>query len=160
MTTSPVNAHESKSEKVVIQFGEELIKGYLESPTWNTIEELLRNAPDSPPKIFRIRRLGSDVVEDIPTENAKAVFYLNNFDGDFEHRPLQFHTRAPIVHGIWVRLEFFDGEVMEGIVHNSIRYLVDPGFFLQPTDPGSNNRLVYVMKSGLKDYRVLGMRKL
>jgi hypothetical protein len=160
MTTSPVNAHESKSEKVVIQFGEELIKGYLESPTWNTIEELLRNAPDSPPKIFRIRRLGSDVVEDIPTENAKAVFYVNNFDGDFEHRPLQFHTRAPIVHGIWVRLEFFDGEVMEGIVHNSIRYLVDPGFFLQPTDPGSNNRLVYVMKSGLKDYRVLGMRKL
>jgi hypothetical protein len=160
MTTSPVNGHESKSEKVVIQFGDELIKGYLESQTWNTIEELLRNAPDSPPKIFRVRRLGSDVVEDIPTENAKAIFYVNNFDGDFEHKPLQFHTRAPIVHGIWVRLEFFDGEVMEGIVHNSIRYLVDPGFFLQPTDPGSNNRLVYVMKSGLKDYRVLGMRKL
>jgi hypothetical protein len=160
MTTPSVNGHESKSEKVVIQFGEELIKGYLVSQTWNTIEELLRNAPDSPPKIFRVRRLGSDVVEDIPTENAKAVFYVNNFDGDFEHKPLQFHTRAPIVHGIWVRLEFFDGEVMEGIVHNSIRYLVDPGFFLQPTDPGSNNRLVYVMKSGLKDYRVLGMRKL
>lgn len=160
MTTPSVNGHESKSEKVVIQFGEELIKGYLVSQTWNTIEELLRNAPDSPPKIFRVRRLGSDVVEDIPTENAKAVFYVNNFDGDFEHKPLQFHTRAPIVHGIWVRVEFFDGEVMEGIVHNSIRYLVDPGFFLQPTDPGSNNRLVYVMKSGLKDYRVLGMRKL
>lgn len=160
MITPSVNGHESKSEKVVIQFGEELIKGYLVSQTWNTIEELLRNAPDSPPKIFRVRRLGSDVVEDIPTENAKAVFYVNNFDGDFEHKPLQFHTRAPIVHGIWVRLEFFDGEVMEGIVHNSIRYLVDPGFFLQPTDPGSNNRLVYVMKSGLKDYRVLGMRKL
>jgi hypothetical protein len=160
MTTSIVHGHESKSEKVVIQFGDELIKGYLESQTWNTIEELLRNAPDSPPKIFRVRRLGSDVVEEIPTENAKAVFYVNNFDGDFEHKPLQFHTRAPIVHGIWVRLEFFDGEVMEGIVHNSIRYLVDPGFFLRPTDPGSNNRLVYVMKSGLKDYRVLGMRKL
>ncbi len=160
MTTSIVHGHESKSEKVVIQFGDELIKGYLESQTWNTIEELLRNAPDSPPKIFRVRRLGSDVVEEIPTENAKAVFYVNNFDGDFEHKPLQFHTRAPIVHGIWVRLEFFDGEVMEGIVHSSIRYLVDPGFFLRPTDPGSNNRLVYVMKSGLKDYRVLGMRKL
>src|ERR1700733_6106154 len=121
MTTSIVHGHESKSEKVVIQFGDELIKGYLESQTWNTIEELLRNAPDSPPKIFRVRRLGSDVVEEIPTENAKAVFYVNNFDGDFEHKPLQFHTRAPIVHGIWVRLEFFDGEVMEGIVHNSIR---------------------------------------
>jgi hypothetical protein len=49
---------------------------------------------------------------------------------------------------------------MEGIVHNSIRYLIDPGFFLRPTDPGSNNKLVYVMKTWLKDHRVLGMRKL
>jgi hypothetical protein len=58
-----------------------------------------------------------------------------------------------------VRLQFRDGEVMEGIIYNSIRYLVDPGFFLLPTDPDSNNRLVYVRKSWLSDYRVLGMRR-
>jgi hypothetical protein len=66
----------------------------------------------------------------------------------------------PIVHGIWVRVEFLDGEVMEGIVHNTLRFLVDPGFFLIPSDPDSNNRLVYVMKSWLRDHRVLGVRKL
>jgi hypothetical protein len=49
---------------------------------------------------------------------------------------------------------------MEGIVYNSIRYLIDPGFFLLPTDPGSNNKLVYVLKSWLVDHRILGMRKL
>ena len=59
-----------------------------------------------------------------------------------------------------MRVEFLDGEVMEGIVHNTLRFLVDPGFFLVPTDPDSNNRLVYVMKSWLKDHRVLGVRKL
>jgi hypothetical protein len=37
---------------------------------------------------------------------------------------------------------------------------VDPGFFLLPTDPDSNNKLVYVLKSWLVDHRVLGMRKL
>jgi hypothetical protein len=37
---------------------------------------------------------------------------------------------------------------------------VDPGFFVLPTDPGSNNKLAYVMKSWLVDHRVLGMRKL
>jgi hypothetical protein len=66
----------------------------------------------------------------------------------------------PIVHGIWVRVEFLDGEVMEGIVHNTLRFLVDPGFFLIPSDTDSNNRLVYVMKSWLRDHRVLGVRKL
>jgi hypothetical protein len=83
----------------------------------------------------------------------------NSFEGDSDHKELNFHSRAPIVHGIWVRLQFRDGEVMEGIIYNSIRYLVDPGFFLLPTDPDSNNRLVYVRKSWLADYRVLGMRK-
>lgn len=149
-----------RSEKVVIQFGAKRIKGYLESPIWNTIEELLSNAPPSSPEIFRIRLLESDTVEEIATRDVKAVFYVNTFDGDPEHKDLNFHSRAPIVHGIWMRLQFLDGEVMEGIVYNSLRYLVDPGFFLLPTDPDSNNKLVYVLKSWLVDHRVLGMRKL
>jgi len=152
--------HGPKSEKIVIQFGDRTVKGYLETKTWNTIEELLQNAPHTPPETFRVRHLLTDRIEEIPTGKAKAVFYVNSFEGNERHEPLNFHTRAPIVHGIWVRLLFLDGEVMEGIVHNSIHYLIDPGFFVQPTDPGSNNRLVYVMKSWLKDYRVLGIRKL
>jgi len=59
-----------------------------------------------------------------------------------------------------MRLQFVDGEVMEGIVYNSLRYLIDPGFFLLPTDPDSNNKVVYVRKNRLVDLRVLGMRKL
>jgi uncharacterized protein DUF6982 len=150
----------SRLQKVVIQFGDSIAKGYLEPQRFNSIEEILRNAPDSPPRSFRVRLVGSDTVQEISTTDAKAVFYVNDFEGDREHRPLQFHTPSPIVHGIWVRVEFLDGEVMEGIVHNSLRFLVDPGFFLVPTDPDSNNQLVYVMKSWLKDHRVLGVRKL
>lgn len=149
-----------RPEKVVIQFGTKTVKGYLDSPAWNTIEGLLGNAPTSPPEIFCVRLLDSDVVEEIPVKEIKAVFYVNSFDGDSDHKQLNFHTRAPIVHGIWMRLQFLDGEVMEGIVFNSIRYLVDPGFFFLPTDPGSNNKLVYVLKNWLVDHRVLGIRKL
>ena len=107
-----------------------------------------------------MRSLETDIVEDILAEEIKAVFYVNSFDGDSKHEILNFHSRAPIVHGIWMRLQFLNGEVMEGIVYNSIRYLVDPGFFLLPTDPDSNNRLVYVRKNWLADHRILGMRKL
>jgi hypothetical protein len=149
-----------KSERVVIQFGTRTLKGHLESPVWNTIEELLSNAPDKSPEMFRIRHLDSDVVEEVPTDGIKAVFYVNTFDGDAEHKQLNFHTRVPVAQGIWMRLQFRDGEVMEGIVYNSLRYLVDPGFFLLPTDPDSNNKLVYVVKNWLVDHRVLGMRKI
>ena len=155
-----IETNSPRPEKVVIQFGTKTIKGYLESPPWNTIEELLSNAPPSSPETFHIRRLESHVVEEISVKDVKAVFYVNSFEGDSDHKHLNFHTRAPIVHGIWMRFQFLDGEVMEGIVFNSIRYLVDPGFFLLPTDPDSNNKLVYVVKSWLVDHRVLGMRKL
>jgi hypothetical protein len=150
----------SHLQKVVIQFGDSVVKGYLEPQSWDSIEGVLSNAPDSPPRFFRVRPLDSDTIQEISTANAKAVFYVNDFDGDRHHRPLQFHSPLPIVHGIWVRVEFLDGEVMEGIVHNTLSFVVDPGFFLVPTDPDSNNQLVYVMKSWLKDHRVLGVRKL
>jgi len=156
--TDMIETNATKSEKVVIQCGARTIKGYLESPVWNTIEELLSNAPHKAPETFRIRRLDSDVFEEISTADVKAVFYVNSFEGDSDHKHLNFHTRAPIVHGIWMRFQFLDGEVMEGIVYNSIRYLVDPGFFLLPTDPGTNNKLIYVSKNRLADHCVLDTR--
>jgi len=149
-----------RSEKVVVQLGSRTIRGYLDSLPCNTVEELLSHAPHGSPDSFKVRRIESDEVEEISAKDIKAVFYVNTFEGDSDHKELNFHSRAPIVHGIWVRVQFLDGEVMEGIVYNSIRYLVDPGFFLLPTDPDSNNRLVYVRKSWLADHRVLGIRKL
>lgn len=155
-----VEKNEPKLEKIVIQFGCHTVKGYLDSPVWNTIQDLLSNAPPSSPESFRIRHFDSDVVEEIPVKNAKAVFYVNSFEGDSNHKNLNFHTHVPTVHGIWMRFQFLDGEVIEGIVFNSLRYLIDPGFFVLPTDPGSNNKLIYVVKSSLADHRVLGLRKI
>jgi len=150
----------TKSEKVVIQFGTRTVKGYLESPAWNTIEELLSGAPLSTPETLHVRLFDSNAVEEISINDVKAIFYVHNFDGDANHKEMSFYGKSPIVHGIWMRVQFLDGEVIEGIVHNSIRYLLDPGFFLVPTHPGSNNKLIYVSKSQLIDHRVLGTRNL
>lgn len=148
----------TKSEKVVIQFGARTLKGYLETPVWNTIEDLLSSAPPSSPETLRVRLLESNTVEEISINDVKAIFYVHSFDGNAKHKELSFYGNSSIVQGIWMRVQFLDGEIVEGIVHNSIRYLVDPGFFLQPTDPHSNNKLIYVSKSRLADHCVLGTR--
>jgi hypothetical protein len=160
LTLVPGDLKLSGLQKVVIQLGSSTIKGYLESPEQSTIEELLSSDACRVSGVIRVRRLDSDVVEAISTTDIKAIFYVTCFDGNSDHNPLNFHSGVSVVPGIWVRLKFVDGEVMEGIVSNSIRYLVDPGFFLRPTDPDSNNKLVYVVKSWLADHCVLGMRKL
>ena len=150
----------SRSEKVVIRTSNALIKGYLETRVFKDVEDLLVRAPQGSPDVFRVQQSDTGVVEDVAVKDAKAVFFVKTFEGNERHNELKFHTRAPILHGIWVRVEFNDGEVMEGIVHNSIHYLVDSGFFLLPTDPGSNNKLVYIVKKGLRDCRVLGVRSI
>jgi hypothetical protein len=97
-------------------------------------------------------------VQDVPTKDAKAVFFVKTFDGDLRHRALHFHEHAPIVPGLWVRVYFYDGEMIEGIISNTRDFVLEKGFFLRPTDPNGNNKLVYVLKGGLKDFHVLGMR--
>ena len=124
------------------------------------MEELLSVPPDSPPSSFRIRDLETNDIKEIASEDVTAVFYVKSFDGKPEHKVLNFHSHVPTIDGIWMRLEFGNGEVMEGLVYNSLRYLIDPGFFLLPTDPESNNKLVYVMKKSIVDHRVLGIRQL
>ena len=147
-------------EKVVIRMGSEVIKGFLESRAGDSLDALLRNATADPPALLRVRRLADDSIQEISIEDTKAVFYVKDFDGDRQHKHLRFYKGAPIIHGVWIRLEFTDGEIMEGLVYNTLRFLVDPGFFILPTDPYSNNRLVYVVKSWLKECRVLGLRNI
>jgi len=147
-------------EKVVIRVGNEVIKGFLESRPGDSLDALLRNATADPPAVLRVRRVADSSIQEIPITSTKAVFYVKDFEGDREHKNLRFYKGAPIIHGVWIRLEFTDGEIMEGLVHNTIRFLVDPGFFILPSDPYSNNRLAYVVKSWLKECRVLGLRNI
>jgi len=156
--TAEVAHDEPVWHKIVIRFATQVIRAYLSSHTYGTIQELSHSISQGPPKTLQIRRHGSDQIEEINVEDAKAVFHVNSFDGDRRRRDLRFHTHAPIIHGIWMRLEFYDGEVMEGITQNTIHYIVNPGILLYPTDPGSNNQLAYVMKRHLKDVQILGLR--
>lgn len=150
----------SHSEKVVIQFGNRAVKGYFEPAEQIAIERQLENAADLDLGSIRIRHADSDLVEVVQGKDIKAIFFVNSFEGNAGHKHLNFSSRAPVVDGIWMRVKFRDGEVMEGIVSNTLHYLVAPGFLMLPTDPGSNNKLVYVVKSWLVDHRVLGMRKM
>jgi hypothetical protein len=144
--------------RVVIRYENHAIRGLVETGDLGSIEQLLRNDPVYPLDSIRLKLLDTGAVEDVPTRDAKAVFFVKTFDGDLRHRALHFHEHAPIVPGLWVRVYFYDGEMIEGIISNTRDFVLETGFFLRPTDPNGNNTLVYVLKGGLKDFHVLGMR--
>lgn len=159
-TASPRESNLPLSEPVVIRCGARLVKGYLESPHWNSADRAVQISSERVCDVFRIRHLESNVVEEFPADEIKAVFFVSNLNGESDHNSLRFHALEPILPGIWVQVQFLDGEVIEGIVENSMRFLTEPGFFLRPTDPGGNNKLIYVMKSWLAEHHVLGLTQL
>src|SRR5262249_5869875 len=134
-----------------------LIKGFIED--WPDAANLRsQSAYIVPPDRVRVRKEGSKESIDVRLDEIKALFFVKSFEGSKVYNEVKFFTAHPEVPGLWVRLKFKDNEATEGVVFNSLHFLVNPGFFLKPPDPGSNNELVYVRKRSLADFKILGVR--
>ncbi len=142
--------------KAVIHLADKtLVKGYLKghTSTWNGL---------GPGHVPLPEKFELNLVEGgsatICLGQAKAVFFVREFQGQPAYNELRFFKTVPEFRGLWVRLRFMDGEVTEGLVHNSLPLLIGPGFFLKPPDPQSNNKMIYALKKRLADFQVMGLR--
>ena len=93
--------------------------------------------------------------ETFSMDKLKAVFFVKDFQGNPEYDEIKFLNKQSVSSMIWVRVEFFDGEVLEGKILNTMELLSSPGFYLSPSDQDTNNKRVYVVKSSLKNFTVL-----
>ena len=139
-------------DKVIVQFGNRVVRGYVDKEEWPPDKELTAGTFTAP-----IRSAEDEEGSEVSLIGAKSVFFVKTFTGK-PHEDLRFHDNVPPVDCIWVRVVFHDGEVIEGLVRNSCHFVSRPGFFMIPTDPEGNNWLIYVIKESLKDLRVLGLR--
>jgi preprotein translocase subunit SecF len=144
--------------KVVIRFEDHAVRGFAQASEIGTVEQLLRNDPQHSLESVRVTLPESGEVKQVEVADAKAIFFVKTFDGDLRHRALHFHEHAPVMQGLWIRVRFQDGEAIEGIISNTHDHVLGQGFFMMPTDPNGNNKLIYVLKSRLKDFNVLGIR--
>jgi hypothetical protein len=94
----------------------------------------------------------------VPVDTLKALYFVKSFEGDAAYAETKFFNPAPKIEGLWVHVTFGDGETTEGIVSNNIGFVNDAGFLMKPPDPLSNNHAVYVLKSALTHFRVVGVR--
>ncbi|MFQ5778319.1 MAG: hypothetical protein ACE5IP_09975 [Terriglobia bacterium] len=134
-----------------------LVKGYTDVVPSLSPEELLQRSPAALPQKITLQAAETRKRVTVPMKSLKALFFVKTFEGKGEYREVKFFDGNPSIEGLWVRMRFFDSEFTEGVVHNSLHYLLNPGFFLKPPDPESNNRMVYVVKSALIEFRVMGV---
>ena len=129
-----------------------LIKGLLE---WDSSSGHL--VPPSPlPGILHIRGEASGEYHLIPAGETKAVFFVKRHEGAHDHDEVKFFSEIAAT-DLWIRIKFVDGEVLEGQTENDTRLLVEPGIWLRPFDSTGNNVLVYVAKSSVVEFHVMGV---
>ncbi len=133
----------STSKKVLIRrFDRDTVAGFVNPQSWQQdagLEVLSQQG----------------VVMLIPYQHVKAVYFVRDFAESPAEAPV-FNTR-PKMHGVWVRLRFRDGELMDGLVPNNLLHIEPNGFTLVPPNPTSNQQRVFVPRAALEEVTVLGV---
>ncbi|MGB3479326.1 MAG: hypothetical protein WBB67_09210 [bacterium] len=100
-----------------------------------------------------VKSEGQDRSLAVKMANLKAVFFVKELHGMDKDRPVVKRDFADLkdqkLIGKKVRVEFLDGEVLNGI---TLGYSPQRrGFFLTPIDPESNNERIFAVLSAVKD---------
>jgi hypothetical protein len=91
----------------------------------------------------------------LPYEEVKSVCFVRDFESETDSGRI-FMTR-PKLEGLWIRMAFRDGEVMDGILPNNLLIWEAAGFTVTPPEPDANNQKVFVPRQALKSVQVLGV---
>ena len=147
------SANRIAGELVVVQKVDgSLTKGTLECAVGSS-----HVIPSSPlPAVLHVRGSTPGECTLITTSEAKAVFFVKQHEGNQDYEEVRFFSEVAAT-DVWIRIRFADGEVIEGQAENDRRLLVDPGVWLKPLDSTSNNTLIYVPKSAVVEFNVMGV---
>ena len=149
-TASENVASPSDSRRVIIRYTNgAVVRAYLS-------EEDIRGLNADPPGQLIIRTTEGNQ-EAVEVAELKAIFFVKSFEGSQDYSEFKVFTQQPSGKGVWVRVHFQDGEVMEGIAPNALGTFAGSVFSLTPPDPQSNNQTVIVSKRCLENMQVLGL---
>jgi hypothetical protein len=129
-----------------------LTRGILE---WDTTTKQVV-PPVLLPDILHIRCEDQTECSLVQVSEMKAIFFVKRHEGAFDHDEVKFFSDVAAT-DLWIRIRFADGEVLEGRTENRARLLFDSGIWLRPFDSTGNNVLIYIPKSSVVEFHVMGV---
>src|SRR5947207_5821920 len=102
---------------------------------------------------FELLNTSGNVVA-IEVADIKCVFFVREF-GDSDSLTRKTFTTRPRAEGLWVRIKFKDGEVLEGLMPNDLSLTGAEGFLINPPDLRSNVQRMCVPRGALEPLTVL-----
>lgn len=93
----------------------------------------------------------------VPYGEIKLVCFVKDFDTQQIARMKRSFAARPKLAGLWVRLQFRNGETLEGLLANNLLQQEPQGFHFIPPDPTFQNQKLFVPRLALTDIQVLGV---
>jgi hypothetical protein len=135
----------STTKKVVVRrFDREPLTGFVSTHTYQ-----------QPSGIELLKPEGDLTV--VSYSEIKTVCFVRDFDGFREPLEARLFQTRPKMEGLWVRMKFRDGDVLDGILPNNLLLLDRQGFTFTPPEPYSNNQRVFVPREALLTIEVLSV---
>jgi hypothetical protein len=105
-------------------------------------------------KVEILNTSGNAVAIDL--KDIKGIYFVREF-GDSESVTRKTFAGRPRTEGLWVRLEFRDKDMLEGMMPNDLAQLTPEGYFVNPPDTRANTQRVFVPRTALTSLTVLGV---
>jgi len=99
----------------------------------------------------------SGAVNVVPYGEIKLVCFVRDFQQGEPRKELRLFTTRPKMEGLWVRMRFRDGDLMDGMLANNLLQMDSYGVSVVPPDPGFQNQRIFVPKAALDSVQVLGV---
>lgn len=92
----------------------------------------------------------------IDLNEIKAVYFVRDF-GEPDTPGRKTFTTRPRTEGLWVRLNFRDNDVLEGLLPNDLTQIAPEGYLITPPDTRGNTQRIFVPRSALSSLTVLAV---
>lgn len=92
----------------------------------------------------------------IDLREIKGVYFVREF-GDSETLTRKTFTTRPRADGLWIRLKFKDGEIVEGLMPDDLLQQTPEGYLVNPPDLRSNTQRIFIPRTALDSLTVLAV---
>ncbi|MBI2688402.1 MAG: hypothetical protein HYX27_19025 [Acidobacteria bacterium] len=128
----------------VLRFEREPVDGFVHPQTFQT-----------PAGIEMLTRDGNILA--LPYSEVKVLCFVQDFDEALPELNNRTFASRPKSSGLWVRMIFRDGAILDGILPNSLLNLEPHGFTVTPPDLAVSPQRVFVPRAALRNIHVLAV---
>lgn len=137
-------AGSTAKKAIVLRFDRESLSGFVQSPAFT-----------GEGGVELLSATGSLLT--IPFTDVKAVCFVTNFEVEAPPAHKLVFANRPKAPGLWVRMVFRDGQVMEGLVANNLLLFEPAGFSVTPPEGVWSSRKIFIPRPALTGIEVLGV---